>query len=82
MIIKIFGTGCLGCQKLEANAKKAVEELGLENIQIVHIYDLNEIIENGITMLPAIAFDNEIKAGGWIPDVEEIKKWLQEIQNQ
>lgn len=82
MIIKILGTGCPGCQKLEANAKKAVEELGLKDIQIIHIYDLNEIIKSEVTMLPAILFDDEIKAEGWIPDVEEIKKWLQEIKNQ
>lgn len=47
MVIKILGTGCSDCQKLEANAKKAIEKLGLKDIQVIHIYDLNEIIETG-----------------------------------
>lgn len=76
MIIKILGSGCPNCQKLEQNAKKAVEELGLKDVKIEHIYDINKIAEMGVAFTPAIAFDNEIKAAGRIPDVEEIKNWL------
>lgn len=80
MTIKILGSGCLNCQKLEQNAKKAVEELGLKDVKVEHIYDINKIIEMGIAFTPAIAFDNEIKAAGRIPEVEEIKNWLKEYQ--
>lgn len=50
MIIKILDSGCPKCQKLETNAKKAVEELGLNDIndiKVEHIYDINKIIEMG-----------------------------------
>jgi len=80
MTIKILGSGCPNCQKLEQNAKKAVEELNLVNVKVEHIYDMNKIIEMGIALTPAIAFDEEIKATGRIPEVEEIKGWLQEIK--
>lgn len=80
MIIKILGSGCPNCQKLEQNAKKAVEELGLKDVKVEHIYDINKIVEMGIALTPAIAFDEEIKAAGRIPEVEEIKGWLQEIK--
>ena len=76
MIIKILGSGCPNCQKLEANAKKAVEEVGLKDAKIEHIYDIDKVIEMGVAITPAIAFDDEIKAQGRIPDVEEIKGWL------
>jgi small redox-active disulfide protein 2 len=76
MKIKIFGSGCPKCQKLEENAKKAIEELGLENVEIEHIYDIDKIIEMGVAITPAIMFDDEIKAQGEIPEVEEIKNWL------
>jgi len=79
MTIKILGSGCPKCQQLEENAKKAVGELGLKDIQVEHIYDINKIIEMGIAFTPAIAFDDEIKAAGRIPDVEEIKGWLKKI---
>ncbi len=80
MTIKILGSGCYYCQLLENNAKKAVEELGLKDVKIEHIYDIDKIIEMGIAFTPAIAFDNEIKAQGRIPEVEEIKGWLKEIK--
>ena len=76
MIIKILGSGCPNCQKLENNAKKAVEELGLKDVQVEHIYEIDKIIEYGVMSTPAIVIDEEVKAAGRIPDIEEIKKWL------
>jgi len=80
MTIKILGSGCPNCQKLEDNAKKAVQEFGLKDVEVEHIYDIDKIVEMGIAFTPAIAFDDEIKAEGRIPEVEEIKEWLREIK--
>lgn len=80
MIIKILGSGCPKCQKLEQNAKKAVEELGLTDVELEHIYDIDKIVEMGVALTPAIMINGEIKAVGRIPEVEEIKGWLQEIK--
>jgi len=74
--IKILGSGCPNCQKLEQNAKKAVEELGLKDVKVEHIYDINKIIEMGVMSTPAIVIDEQVKASGRIPDAEEIKGWL------
>jgi len=81
MIIKILGSGCPKCQKSEENAKKAVEESGLKDVRVEHIYDMDKVIELGVAMTPAIMFDDEIKAQGRIPEVEEIKGWLREAVN-
>lgn len=76
MIIKILGSGCPNCQTLENNAKKAVEDLGLKDARIEHVYDIDKIMEYGIMSTPAIVFDDEVKAAGRIPNTEEIKSWL------
>jgi len=76
MTIKILGSGCLKCQTVEQNAKKAVEELGLKDVQVEHIYDINKIVEMGVMMTPALAVDEEIVVSGKIPTVEEIKEIL------
>jgi len=76
MKITILGSGCPNCQLLEAQAKKAVEELGLKDAQVEHIYEIDKIITMGIALTPAIAIDDGIKAMGRIPSVEEIKTWL------
>lgn len=76
MIIKILGSGCPKCQTVEQNAKKAVEELGLKDTKVEHVYDINKIIEMGVMMTPALTIEEEIVVSGKIPTVEEIKEIL------
>lgn len=75
--IKIFGPGCYNCQRLEENSKKAAEELGLKDIKIEHVQEMDKIIEHGILATPAISVDEKIMASGRIPEVSEIKNWLE-----
>jgi len=76
MTIKILGSGCPKCQMLEANAKRAIEELGLTDVQIEHVREIDKIVEYGVMSTPAIVIDEKVKASGRIPDIEEIKSWL------
>jgi len=78
MVIKILGTGCPYCQKLEENAKKAVEELGLKDVKIEHVYEIDEIIKYGVMATPAIVVDEKVKISGEVPEVEKIKGILKE----
>lgn len=73
--IEVFGVGCPKCRKTEENAKKAVEELGIE-AEVVHIYDQAQMIMRGITSSPALVIDGELKVAGRVPDVDEIKELL------
>lgn len=75
MKIQVLGPGCPNCQKLEENAKKAVEELGVE-AEIEHVYDFDKMVEMGMMMSPGLAIDGKLVCQGRIPDAKEIKKWL------
>ncbi|MDD5749799.1 MAG: thioredoxin family protein [Patescibacteria group bacterium] len=76
MNIKILGSGCPNCQTLENQAKQAVKELALQDTAIEHIYDITQITQYGLMSIPAIVINEEVKAAGRIPSVEEIKNWL------
>jgi small redox-active disulfide protein 2 len=76
MTIKILGSGCPACQLLEFQTKKAVQELGLKDVQVEHVREIEKIIEYGVMSTPALVIDEEVKAAGRIPDIEEIKSWL------
>ena len=76
MKIQVLGSGCPNCHLLEANAKKAVDELSLKNAHVEHIYDITKIIEMGVMMTPALAVGGKIIVAGRIPTVVEIKKIL------
>ena len=75
MEIKILGTGCAKCDKLETNAKKAVEELGIE-ASVIKIDDLVEIMQHGVLNPPALIIDGQIKVTGKAVDVKTIKKYI------
>jgi len=73
MKIQILGTGCPKCKQVEANAREAVKNSGIDAV-IEKVTDINRIIDFGVTVTPALAVDGEIKFSGKIPSVEEIKE--------
>lgn len=75
MIIKVLGPGCMNCKKLEANTKKAVEELGIE-AEIIKVTDIKEFMKYGVMKTPALVVDEKVKFYGRVLDSEEIKKYL------
>lgn len=77
MKIEILGTGCTKCKKLMEITKETVADLGI-NAEIVKVDKIDEIMNYGVMITPAIAIDEEIKAAGRIPSKDEIKKWINE----
>ena len=75
MKIQILGTGCPKCKQVEVNAREAVKNLGI-NAVIEKVTDIDQIIDFGITVTPALAVDGDVKFSGKIPSVGEIEKIL------
>ena len=73
--IQILGTGCPKCKKLAENAESAANALGIE-YELFKVTDINEIMEFGVMMTPALAVDGEVKVVGKVPDTEAIKDML------
>lgn len=73
--IQILGTGCAKCKTLAENAKKAVDEAGVE-AEIEKVEDIKEIMKFNILMTPGIVIDGEVKAAGRVLSPEDIKKLL------
>ncbi len=75
MKIEILGPGCPRCQALEANAKEAVKELGLE-AEVEKVTEMGRIMAYGVMSTPGIVVDGKVKGSGKLFSVEEIKKML------
>jgi small redox-active disulfide protein 2 len=73
--IEVFGTGCAKCKSLLKNVEKAVHESGVK-AEIVKIDNIQEIMNRGVMMTPALYVDGESKVVGRTATVEEIKKML------
>ncbi|MEM4245276.1 MAG: thioredoxin family protein [Candidatus Nanoarchaeia archaeon] len=75
MNIKILGTGCPNCKRLEQNTRKAVEEMKIK-ATIVKVTEIDKIIGYGVISTPALVVNGEVKCYGRVPDVKEIEKLL------
>lgn len=75
MIIKILGSGCANCKKLEENTKQAVKEMGLD-ATIEKVEDFKLILGYGVMKTPALVVDEKVKIMGRVASPEEIKKYL------
>jgi small redox-active disulfide protein 2 len=73
--IQILGTGCMKCEKLEANAKEAIKAKD-GDYEIEKISDIKKIMDFGVMLTPALAIDGQVKSVGKVLSVEEIKKLL------
>ena len=73
--IKILGSGCANCKRLEQMARKAVETLGLE-AEVEKVTDFNEIIKYPILSTPGLVINEKLMASGRIPSDTEITDWL------
>ena len=75
MKVQILGTGCMKCEKLEANAKEAIKEKG-GDYEIEKVTEIKKIMDYGVMLTPALAIDGQVKSVGKLLSVEEIKKLL------
>jgi small redox-active disulfide protein 2 len=77
MNIKILGSGCAKCQRLEQLTREVANERGVD-VQFEHIYDIAKIMEYPIMGTPALVIDEEVKVAGRMPSKDEIGHWLTE----
>jgi small redox-active disulfide protein 2 len=75
MLIKVLGSGCDKCKKLEANVKEAVSALGIE-ATVEKVEDFKAIMAYGVMQTPALVIDEKVKSVGKILSVEDVKKHL------
>ena len=75
MKIKILGSGCSNCDKLQKNTEKALSELGIE-VTIEKIKDLKEIMALGVMKTPALVLDDKILLSGRVAKSKEIAKLI------
>ena len=75
MLIKILGSGCAKCNRLEQLTREAVAELGLA-ATFEYVKDMERIMAYPIMTTPALVVDEQVLASGRIPSKDELLGWL------
>jgi len=76
MKIQVLGPGCPKCKALAANAEQAVADSGL-NATVVKVTDINEILDFGVMMTPALAVDGVVKSVGKVLTPAQVREYLE-----
>ena len=77
MRIKILGSGCAKCNRLEQLTREAVAELGME-ATFEHVKEMDKIMAYPIMTTPALVIDEQVRVSGRIPSKDELLAWLKE----
>ncbi|MBW6515136.1 MAG: TM0996/MTH895 family glutaredoxin-like protein [Candidatus Cloacimonetes bacterium] len=71
MIIKVLGSGCPKCKKLEENVRKALEEKGIK-AQVEKVTDITKIMNYGVMMTPGLVIDEKVVSVGKVLGPDKI----------
>lgn len=73
--VKILGSGCANCRKLEAVAREAASAAGVD-AEFVKVTDIKAIMAYDLLSTPGLVIDERLVSSGRIPTQAEIRGWL------
>ena len=79
MEIKVLGTGCPKCKRVEELARRAVAEAGIK-ATILKVTDIDQIVSYSILSTPGLVINEEVRSSGRVPRKKEIIDWMKEAQ--
>lgn len=77
--VKVLGSGCAKCIALEAAAKEALAELGMDSA-VDHITDFSEIASYGVMTTPALVVDGKVVSLGKALKKDEVVNILRKVR--
>ncbi len=75
LTVKILGSGCANCKKLEAVAREAASSAHLQ-AEFVKVTNMNDILAYDLLSTPGLVVNGKLVSSGRIPTVAEVQKWL------
>ena len=75
LTIKILGSGCANCRKLEAVAREAVASAGLE-AAFVKVTDMNAIMAYDLLSTPGLVINEKLVSSERIPTAAQVRQWI------
>jgi small redox-active disulfide protein 2 len=75
LTIKVLGPGCDNCKKVEAVARRATVNMGMD-ATFVKVTEWTEIMKYPILATPGLVINEKLVCGGRIPSEAEVTSWL------
>jgi small redox-active disulfide protein 2 len=75
LTVKILGSGCANCKRLEEIARKAAGDAKIE-AEFVKVTDYNDILKYNILSTPGLVINEKVVSAGKIPAPSTVAQWL------
>jgi small redox-active disulfide protein 2 len=75
LTIKVLGSGCANCKRLEQMAKKVVDQLGIE-AEVIKVTDPSKYIDYGVIATPGLVLNGETVSSGRVPSMAEVTTFV------
>ncbi len=75
LTVKVLGSGCENCKKVESIARKVVTIMGMQ-AEVIKVTDWAEIKKYPILGTPGLVVNEKVVCAGRIPTEAEVTTWL------
>jgi small redox-active disulfide protein 2 len=75
LTIKVLGSGCANCKRVEQIARKVVADMAME-AEIIKVTEYPEIMKYHILSTPGLVVNEKVVSSGRIPTPAEVTTWL------
>jgi small redox-active disulfide protein 2 len=75
LTVKILGSGCANCKKLEAVARAAAASAALE-AEFIKVTDMKAIMSYDLLSTPGLVINEKLVSSGRIPTQAEVQQWM------
>ena len=79
--IKVLGSGCPNCIRLEAETRAALDEAGMA-YELVKVTDFGDIASYGVMHTPALVMNETVVSSGKIPARSRILEWARNFESE
>ncbi|MEF3275164.1 MAG: thioredoxin family protein [Chloroflexus sp.] len=73
--VKILGSGCANCKRLETIVRKVIADHGLQ-AEIEKVTDYGQMMRWNLMKTPGLVVNDTLVSSGRIPTEAEIASWL------
>ncbi|MBE0684317.1 MAG: TM0996/MTH895 family glutaredoxin-like protein [Anaerolineales bacterium] len=75
LTIKVLGSGCANCKRVEQIARKVITDMGIE-AEVVKVTDYNDIMTYNVLSTPGLVINEKLVSTGRIPTPAEVTTWV------
>lgn len=75
LTIKVLGSGCANCKRLEQMVRKAVTNMAVD-AEVIKVTDYQQILEYDVLSTPGLVINEKVVSTGRIPTQPEIITFL------